>query len=130
VRAGGAPPDPLVVAQRAKPFGAAVRQVGAAALVAVRDERSLAGFVSLPIRGPGRAAGSAVSSLAGALAAKAEPVEALPRLSAPPTVGWLVARPSAFAQRDTQAGGDPLGGAYLVGGDDARLVGGGLDARR
>ena len=63
--------------QRAKPFGAAVRQVGAAALVAARDERALAGFVSVPGGGPRRAGELAVSSLAAALAAKADPVEGL-----------------------------------------------------
>ena len=59
-------------------------------------------------RAAGRACGElAVSSLAAALAAKADPVEGLPDLAAAPAVGWLVARPSNFAHRDTQAGGDP-----------------------
>jgi hypothetical protein len=97
----------MLVAQRAKPFGAAVRQVGAAALVAARDERSLAGFVSVPGGRPGRAGELAVSSLAAALAAKPEPVDQLPDLAAAPAMGWLVARPSSFAQRDTEAAGDP-----------------------
>jgi hypothetical protein len=96
----------VLVAQRAKPFGAAVRQVGAAALLAARDERTLAGYVSVP-GGPGRAGQLAVSSLAAALAAKAEPVDELPDLAAAPAVGWLVARPSSFAQRDTLARADP-----------------------
>ncbi len=71
----------------------------------------------------------AVSSLAAALAAKAEPVDELPDLTAAPAAGWLVARPSNFIHRDIPVRRRPLRtGRHLGPFDVAGGVGGGVVA--
>lgn len=106
-RSGASAPETEVVAQRSRPFGAAVGQAGGAMLLAKRDEHGVTGYVALPPRSSGRSAETAVSSLAAAVAARAEPVDELPDLSESSHFGWLAARPSVHVSRDTQAGGDP-----------------------
>ncbi len=114
VRSGGTPPDRDVLIQRVRPFGATLGQLGGASLLAYAHDDGLAGYVSLP--NSGTQTEIAVSTLATALSAKAEPVDELPDLmaGAQPHLGWLVARPSTFASRDTQAGGDPSETAVLL----------------
>lgn len=102
-RTGSAAPDPALTVGRAAPFGASVRTIGAATLLAVREESGLAGYVATP-RHPN--AMMLAGNLATAVGGRHDHVDGLPDLSGSVCVVRLVARPQAAASRDTQAGAD------------------------
>ncbi len=104
VRAGGASPDPANVVRRAQSFAVAASESGTVTLVCVRDERGMAGYL---VTSDGSSADQAALHLAQTVAARAEPVAALPGLDGVGSVGWLRAHPTSVAFRDVQAGADP-----------------------
>ena len=104
VRAGGASPDPTNVVRRAQSFAVAASESGTVTLVCVRDERGMAGYL---VTSDGSSADQAALHLAQTVAARAEPVAALPGLDGVGSVGWLRAHPTSVASRDVQAGADP-----------------------
>ena len=101
--------------QRAKPFGAAVTQLGGATILAVRGSSEVNSFLITPA-GRRRAESSrkAASQLANAVGARAVLGEAMPDLTGSPVIGQLIARPHQVASRDSQSGADPTEVARLV----------------
>jgi hypothetical protein len=71
-------------------------------------------MLSFAVTNQGGAGGHVITSLTSALGAQSEPADSLPDLSSTPSVGWLVAAPTEYASRDTQAGGDPSEVALLL----------------
>lgn len=114
-RAGSAPPERDVAVQRAKPFGAAVGSLtergGSVTLVTHRSPTGITSYVTVPMS---KMATTTVNSLASAVGAQPVQVDALPDLTETPEIGWLEARPSSLASRDTQAGGDQTEVAILL----------------
>jgi len=104
VRAGGASPDPANVVRRAQSFAVAASESGTVTLVCVKDDRGMAGYL---VTSDGSSADQAALHLAQTVAARAEPVAALPVLDGVGSVGWLRAHPTSVASRDVQAGADP-----------------------
>lgn len=103
VRAGGGPPNPQTITQRARTFAAAATPGGSVTLATLRDDMSMRSFVVMP---DAHGAGEAAVHLAQTLAARAEPVAEPPELDAA-VFGVLVARSGQVASRDSQAGTDP-----------------------
>jgi hypothetical protein len=111
-RTSGGSPDPAVVVQRARPFGAAVGAVGQATLLTVAGATGISNYV---LTSDDARSGRLAGNLADAVGAEARAVEVLPELPADGCLGWVVARPSERASRDTQSGGDPAEVARLLG---------------
>lgn len=111
VRAGGSAPDPLRVLSDIRPVGGSMVRSHQTTLLVVRTSTEIDGYVTVSSR---QSSDNLAMNLASALAARAEPVAQLPDLSFAPVVGWLVARPTEMASRDTQAGGDPTRVAELL----------------
>ena len=114
-RSGTTVPEAANVVQRAKPFGAAVTQLGGATILAVLGQSEVSSFLLTPAgRRRGESSRKAASQLANAVGARAVLAEAMPDLSGSPVIGQLVARPHQVASRDSQSGADPTEVARLV----------------
>lgn len=103
-RTGGTALDAAAVQQRSRAFGAAVQRLkGGATLLALRDEYGMKTMMLTP--DVSRTAKSAADQLANSVQGKADEVAA-PDLSCE-SIGFLTARPSSAAARETTAGADP-----------------------
>lgn len=112
VRAAGTAPDPADVLGNLRPAGGAMARMRQTTLLVMRRGPQPEQFVTVRSH---RISDSVARGLATAFGARAEEVPELPDLSHTPVVGWLVARPSEVASRDTQAGADPTLVAQLLG---------------
>jgi hypothetical protein len=103
-RAGGADLNPANYSSRAAAFSSAAGLLGDVTLLV---HRTTAGITGHLITADRAGCEPAAMHLAQAVAARAEPVDAIPDLSATRTVGWLKYRPGSAVNRETQSGVDP-----------------------
>lgn len=103
-RSGGGAPDPQLARTRARTFSESLASAGSGSLLTLRSETGIEHYLVTPgTPNDARIAGN----LANVVGAKHTHRDTAPDLSGTDAIAQLVARPTDYVQRDTQAAGDP-----------------------